>query len=56
MDKKPNRFEVIKRVQFRAETTMNAQKLFVHDRRQRQGTKTIHAGLVYSLGVFMLTF
>lgn len=33
---------------------MNAQELLVHDRRQRQATERLHAGLVDGLGVLVL--
>ena len=35
---------------------MNAQELLVHDCRQWQGAKRLHAGIVYLLGVFVLAF
>jgi hypothetical protein len=46
--------DVIKSVQLRAEPAVDAQELLVHDRRQRQATERLHAGLVDGLGVLVL--
>lgn len=48
--------EVVQSVQLGAQSTVNAKKLLVHNSRERKGTERIHAGLVDSLGVFVLAF
>lgn len=47
-------FQVIQAVQLRAQTAVNAEKLFVHDRSQRQRTERIHTSFVNLLRVFVL--
>ena len=41
-------------MQLGTETTMYAEKLFVHDGRQRQSTERVHACIVYPFGVLVL--
>jgi hypothetical protein len=41
-------------MQFRAETTVNAEELLVHDRRQRQRTEGFEARLVDPFTIFVL--
>ena len=41
-------------MQLRAESTVDTQKLLIHDRGQRKGAESVHAGFVYSLGVLVL--
>lgn len=43
-------------MQLGAETTVDAEKLLVHDRSQRQGAERIHAGIVDLLRIFVPTF
>lgn len=47
--------EILKCVQLGTETTVNAQKLLVHDGRKRQSAERLHARLVHSLRVLVLT-
>lgn len=42
-------------MQLRAETTVDAEKLLVHDRSQRQRTEGFHASFINPLSVFVLT-
>jgi hypothetical protein len=48
--------EIFQRVQLWAQASVYAQKLLVHDGRQRQRAERVHAGLVNGLGVFVLAF
>ena len=41
-------------MQFRAETTVDAEELFVHNRRQRQRTERFQACLVDPFTIFVL--
>lgn len=48
------RLEVFESVQFGAQTTVDAEELLVHDRRQRQTAERLKTSLVHSLAVFVL--
>jgi hypothetical protein len=48
--------QVLQSVKLRAETTVDAQELLVHDGGQRKSTERLHAGLINGLGVFVLAF
>ncbi len=49
-------FEVIKSMKLRAEATVNAEELLVHNSSQRQAAEGLDAGVVNSLGVCVPTF
>lgn len=49
-----DRLEVVKRLQLWAQPSVNAQELLVHDRRQRQSAKALHARVVDPLRVLVL--
>lgn len=51
-----HRTKIIDRVELGRQTTMNAQELLVHDRRQRQVAKRIHASVIDGLRVLVLAF
>lgn len=42
-------------MQLRAETTVNAEELLVHHRRQRQGTERFKTSLINAFAVLVLT-
>lgn len=46
--------QVVKSVELRRKTTMNAQELLVHDRSQRQRAEGLHTGIIHPLGVLVL--
>lgn len=48
--------DIFQSMQFRAETTVNAEELLVHDCRQRQRTERFQARLIDSLTIFVLAF
>lgn len=43
-------------MQFGTQSSVDAEELLVHDRRQRQRTKRFDAGFVDGLAIFVLTF
>jgi len=47
--------EIIQGVQFRTETSMNTEKLLVHNSGQRQSTERIHTSFIYTLRILVLT-
>jgi DNA recombination-dependent growth factor C len=46
--------QIIQSVQLRAQSTVDTQKLLVHNRSQRKGAESVHASFVDSLGVLVL--
>lgn len=46
--------DILEGVQLRAETTMDTEKLLVHDRRQRQSAERFNARLVDPLAILVL--
>ena len=46
--------DIFEGMQFRAETTVDAEELFVHDRRQRQRTERFQTCLVDPFTIFVL--
>lgn len=49
-------FDVFQSMKFRAETTVYAQELLVHDSGQRQRTERVHTCIVDLFSVFVLAF
>jgi hypothetical protein len=48
--------QIIQSMQLRAQTTVDAQKLLVHHRRQWQVAERVHARVVDRLGVLVLAY
>lgn len=52
----PYTLQVFEGVELRAQATVYAQELLVHDGSQGQGAERLHASLVHGLGVLVLAF
>ena len=48
--------KIIQGMQFGTQSSVNAQKLFVHDSCEGESTERLHASFVNLLGIFVLAF